>query len=82
MLKVSRSGWGLFQGEGGKYTMNSFAQSIQKRHVMGCDAIELPLVSILQFGKDRFADLLIENKLKCIPLLFSDGFMCPGKFDV
>jgi hypothetical protein len=40
--------------------------------------VEMPIKSIMDFGRKEFVSLLKEHDLKVIPMVFSDGFMAPG----
>jgi sugar phosphate isomerase/epimerase len=74
---VSRTAWGLMKVEGGTYeSLDAWFASVKKSK---SKIVEMPLVSILDYGKDKFSELLSTHDLKVIALCFSDGFMCPGE---
>ena len=45
---------------------------------LGYDGIEIPLKGILQYGPDKFKDLLAKCGLKVIIMVMTDGPVAPG----
>ena len=45
---------------------------------LGYDGIEIPLKGILQYGKDKFKDILKKTDLKVIIMVMTDGPVAPG----